>query len=293
MFTHLFLALLLASPLFAEKMPSSESTLDTASEKGVEVGLNDAEKQPDRSPWFKGKFREFKDRTLELLKDRVSLGFRVEEVKLQNNRDHYIGSINRLEECQNYDPRLFMDVTLLRYWNIDWNAEITWTQLSLKTITTDGHTDGTLKLLGPVMTLNASYPNNTRFTPYGGLGAVYFCSTDVSEGWWHYGFDPRREGGNAQVEAAYQRWRAQGSPEWPNGGYTRTFKLDRTWGPVYDLGLNVKLYKDFEADLMARYTHAVIDNTYVLAFYDAPSGIRYSQWNVSNTTYTLGLKYVF
>ena len=253
--------------------------------------------QPETSHWYKGKFREFKDQSYEILsflKGRIAIGTRSEYFKLKTEKDDFIGSINYLKADQDYNPnRVFLDVTFADYLGIKFDFELTWTKLEMGTITTYGNdqNDGNLQLQGPVFIINGHYQNSSRFTPYAGIGAVYFNNTDVSEGWWHYGFTPPEGGDWRDAENEYQAWRRSGSPAWPNGGFTRTFKLDKTWGYILNAGCTINIYKSWNADINIRYTDAVVDNTYYLSFYGHPVDIRYSEFDVSNYTIGIGIKY--
>ena len=249
-----------------------------------------------QAPWFKGRFKEFGERATNILGDKVAIGTRVEYFKLKTEKDDFIGSIDKLDARQNYDPtRLFLDVTLTRLWNMDFFLEASWTRIAMGTITTYNYNqnDGTLELSGPLLCLNASYSNDSRFTPYGGIGAVYFNDTSVSKGWWHYGFSPDENGDWRPADREYAYWRANGSPSWPNGGFTRTFELDKAWGWLVNLGCTVELIEHLHGDFNLRYTEVTVDNTYTMAFYGDPVDIRYSEFDVSHYTTSIGLKYQF
>ena len=220
----------------------------------------------------------------------------MEYFKIKTEKDDFIGSIDKLDAKQNYDPtRLFLDINLARHWNMDFILEASWTRIAMGTVTTYNYNqnDGTLELSGPLFCLNASYASESRFTPYGGIGAVYFNHTSVSEGWWHYGFPPDENDDWRPADREYAAWRASGSPAWPNGGFTQTFELDKTWGWLVNLGCTVELIPNLHADLNLRYTEVTVDNTYTMAFYGEPVDVRYSEFDVSHYTASLGLKYQF
>ncbi|EKD27782.1 MAG: hypothetical protein ACD_79C00581G0001, partial [uncultured bacterium] len=144
---------------------------------------------------------------------------------------------------------------------------------------------------GPLFTLNTRYLNNSRFIPYGGVGMVWFNRTHVTKGWWHYGFNYDEDWHTADAE--YYNWKQNGESSWPNGGFTRTFELDETMGWVVNFGCSINLFKNLDADVYWSYTDAVTDLTYDLSFYGNPVDTRYDEFDVSNYTYGVGLRYKF
>ena len=60
-----------------------------------------------------------------------------------------------------------------------------------------------------------------------------------------------------------------------------------------NLGCAVELIPNLHADLNLRYTEVTVDNTYTMAFYGEPVDVRYSEFDVSHYTASLGLKYQF
>ncbi len=100
--------------------------------------------------------------------ERVEIGTRIEHFQLRNDSSSsFIGSVDTLEEKQNYDPtRFFVDVYLGEYsyneYDIDYGIELTWTQMEVATVTSsDGHNDSTLELSGPVLSFYGKYRNNS------------------------------------------------------------------------------------------------------------------------------------
>lgn len=293
-FISFFLILFLfIDPAFSED--SAEASEATNAGIPAETPSLSSSSGSGDAPWFKGRFKEFREKAADILEDRVALGTRMEYFKIKTEKDDFIGSINKLDAKQNYDPtRVFLDMTLARHWNMDFFLEASWTKIAMGTVTRENfdQNDGTLELSGPLFCLNASYSNDSRFTPYGGIGAVYFNHTSVSKGWWHYGFAPEN-GDWRPADREYANWRADGSPSWPNGGFTRTFELDKAWGWLVNAGCSVELIDNLHADINFRYTEVTVDNTYTMAFYGDPVDIRYSEFDVSHYTASLGLKYQF
>jgi hypothetical protein len=218
----------------------------------------------------------------------LELGTRSTYFKIIDYNDSFVGSVDSLDSVQNYDPtRVFLDWV---FWNgekISLGTEITWDRVAARTITSStGRTDGTLFASGPIWTLFARYKNESRFTPYAGLGAAFYNRTRVSKGSWHYGFS----GDDVQ---GYLAWRQAGSPSWPNDGYNRTFNLDDAAGFVATFGCAIKIGGHWEADLYGRYTNVVLDNEYTLSYYGDVFRSESYEFDISNMAYGVGIKYVF
>jgi len=228
---------------------------------------------------------------------RVEIGTRIEYFKLKKDTSSsFIGSVDRLEEEQDYDPtRVFVDINLGEYayneYNIDYGVEFTWTRMEVETVTSsDGHKDSSLVLSGPVFSFYGKYKNNSKFTPYAGIGLVYFNHVRTKKGWWHYGF-PLIEG--EADDLRYNEWRANGSPSWPNGGYTRTFELDKSWGWLLSFGSDFSITSAISADFYFRYTSVDVDNKFSLAHHGTVDRIENNTFPLSSYVLGIGVKYKF
>jgi opacity protein-like surface antigen len=185
----------------------------------------------------------------------------------------------------------------------DWNLlfaviegmgiEITWDELRGKTWTslseedTRAYTDGTIVAEGMMLSIVFNIENSTPVTPYFGFGTADYSDLSVTKGWWHYGF------GGSNPEEAYQEWRDAGSPKDPNNGYRRTFNVDSSKGSFWYVGARLEVYENWSLDLFYRETEVEFDNTYTLSIGDSILSSRNSKWDLSNTTYGIGIKYSF
>jgi opacity protein-like surface antigen len=205
----------------------------------------------------------------------------------------FLGTIDKLDAKQNYDPtRIFAAWKGGTVERFPWGVELTWERLAVNTITSStGQNDGTLELSGPVLTVFARWPTPSRFTPFAGVGAVYFNRTHVTKGWWHHGFYDAEDWREADRE--YYWWRATGAEPWPNEGVTRTFDLEESWGWVFTAGCAAALIPNLEAELYFRYTGVDVDNTYSLAFYGVPVDVRHNTFDLSNYAWGVGARYRF
>jgi len=229
--------------------------------------------------------------------ENVEIGTRIEHFQLKkDSSSSFIGSVDTLEEEQDYNPtRILVDIYLGEYsyneYDIDYGIELTWTKMEVATVTSsDGHNDSTLELSGPVLSFYGKYKNNSKFTPYAGIGLVYFNHVWTKKGWWHYGF-PMVEG--EPVDQRYNDWRASGSPSWPNGGYTRTFELEESWGWLLSLGSTFSFSQNIAADFYFRYTSVDVDNTYSLAHYGEVDREEKNTFPLSSFLFGVGVRYKF
>ncbi len=100
----------------------------------------------------------------------------------------FLGTIYALDEKQSVAP-IYPHVTwfFLNYVGI----ELAYDHVEAETVATSGYdmndkTDGSLKLSGPVVSLVARYPNETKFTPWIGIGKFFSsASFSPSPDWTH------------------------------------------------------------------------------------------------------------
>lgn len=222
----------------------------------------------------------------------LEIGTRIIGFTLSDDSQDYVGSVDLLEEKQNYDPtRIFLDWYFKSFETFDVGMELTWDRLALKTVTThDGHTDGTLFMSGPILSVMARFNQFKAWKPYIGAGAFFVTRTHVSKGWWHYGFNGET---SAEADAKYNEWRDNGSPSWPNQGYTRQFELDETTGFVWIMGTEHALNDRVSLDIYLRYMNLTVDNTFTLNSYGNTFRTQYTEWDVDNLAYGIGIKYRF
>lgn len=172
----------------------------------------------------------------------------------------FYGSINELDGKQDYLPlKIFVDYKFNRYFG----AELTWDQFRADTITqNDGHTDGSINLIGPIASLFARCPTDTRFTPYVGGGIAYFFADFEENSVWH---DP------------------------PGRGEIQTMDLNNEWAWLFYGGCNINISGPWSADMIVRYTKVETDGIHW-----NNGGIGgYPSFPMSNVSAGIGLRYSF
>jgi len=171
----------------------------------------------------------------------------------------FLGSIDRLVEEQSYVPLPVLRVYPVRWLGLEAGLE----QLQVETRTFyDDHTDGTFRLLGPSVLLVGRWPNASRFTPFAAGGVVIYWAEFEMEGAWHHGFNSY---------AAYDEWRADGAPPYPNAGYERNIVADDlAVAYLVQAGVQVRLTRHWWLEGGARYVWLDLDAHYWLSFYGVP-----------------------
>ncbi len=226
----------------------------------------------------------------------LEIGTRITAYTLMKPRHNYfLGSINRLDALQDLWPyKVFCAVQLNPWLGI----EATWDKVAAKTVTDfDRHTDGIIRAAGPILTLQASYPNSTIFTPFAGLGVAWLFPKFDADPVWHNGFGRLYSAKDlpwSQAVAEYEAWVAAGSPEWPNDGYQRKMDLSGGLGFTALAGCNVQIADNFSAELMLRYMYLDVDvEYYTLRYGQLDRHHDSTSFPLSHLSVGLGLRYRF
>lgn len=183
----------------------------------------------------------------------------LDDVQGRPNQDSFIGSINRLEVNQNYLPvHPYVQITT-RTGPVDVGMGLAYGHLDVAT-RDDGGGDGDVEMDGWMPYLLAAWPNETRFTPFAELGAVFYRNR----------FDP--------------------ISSWSEGGL-REFDLDDSHSVYFGAGCDVQLTRNLFGNLYLRYVDVDVDGYYLYN-----DGVRYPK----SFTFTLehlacggGLTYAF
>ena len=175
----------------------------------------------------------------------------------------FYGSINQLNSVQNYWPfKPFVDYKFCPYGGV----ELAWDYCSVRTITRgDGHTDGDLNIMGPMLSVFVRYPNTTDLTPYAGAGVAYYRVDFNEDADWH---------------------NPPGRPE------ILTMDFDHTYGLFGYGGVIWKFADNWTADLYLRYTKVDAEGTH----WEGPYGTSYGgspSFPLSNVAAGLGVRYSF
>lgn len=178
----------------------------------------------------------------------------------------FYGSINQLNPVQNNWPlKPFMAYKFCPHTGL----ELAWDSFSARTITrSDGHTDGDLNLMGPMLSYFIRYPNATGLTPYAGVGVVYYHVDFDEDASWHY----------------------------PRGSFTQLMDFDHTYGLLGYGGLMWKFAEQWSAELYIRYTKVDAEGVHWQGFNDGGNPLSPSgdvSFPLSNIAAGLGVRYSF
>jgi len=129
------------------------------------------------------------------------------------------------------------------------------------TDTDDNHSDGTVKVSGPVASLVGRLPLDTvtglfsssepvnkwasRVVPFVGIGRTFFDESLNAAPWWARGY------------SSPERYEAAGSPDHNNHGYFRSFKMREQQADILLVGASILLGKSLS--LNATWTQADLD----------------------------------
>jgi len=131
----------------------------------------------------------FAETVKDVLVNKVEVGTRVTMFELKDKSrpmsNRYLGSINKLDEDQDYTPIK----AFLKYWPVDWaGVGVSYDKIRAETITDKPgearYSDGTFQIEGPIYSLTLAMPNKTAVTPYVELGWMNLSgSFEAASGW--------------------------------------------------------------------------------------------------------------
>jgi outer membrane protein W len=209
-----------------------------------------------------------------------SVGTRLTYVSLkQANKDFFLGHLNHMEVDQDLAPyKVFADWFFLPYLGV----ELTWDKMRAKVFNEpdpDGTrtSDGAWVISGPIATVVARYPNDSKFTPAVGVGAAFMSETFEHAGWWHWGY------------SSVQQYEAAGSPAAPYKGGTRTLDPKDSVGFVVTADCDYRFNDHWAADVYGRYMSISADTHWTNRGEDKGN----TSVPLDNYVLGLGVKYVF
>jgi hypothetical protein len=223
-------------------------------------------------------------------------GFRITHFELTEDSRHtyrddgvfkegFLGSIDRLEENQNYFPSPYARLRLHEFFF----AELGWERFGATTRTYwDNHSDGDIKAKGPSFQLLAFMPTSMNSTPYLGMGFALLNASFSNDGVWHYGF-------NSANDHLYDDWVEAGRDPWVNGGYRRNIEVDNTTAFLLSLGCSSELREHLHADLLVRKMWANLNAKYYLSWYgtDRRDDRGSYDFPLDSLSIQLGIRYTF
>ncbi len=255
-----------------------------------------------RDPTFWGKALGVVTTVNHYIENYVEIGFRSTHFTLVDNKKGtaedgrgFLGSINELEEEQDYSPYPYFRVfPIPRFHYI--GVEIGYDRVRAITRkwtdpppggSEDEDIDVSIDLRGPSFQLVARYHNWKWLVPYISAGYVFYRADFEHEEWWHMGF-------GSYLDPEYIAWVRSGRQGDPNGGYRRTIEVEDTTGTIVAGGLSARLWKGVQIEADVRYIPADVDASYTQSWPRAvrPQGDDY-KFPMSTWGYRIGLKYLF
>lgn len=198
----------------------------------------------------------------------------------RNGNDSFLGSIDEFDPEQDYAP-----VKIFAQWNFGKYVfvEATWDHIEDEALSDhgSGDSDGDIWMSGPVLTLNARLLNESRFTPYAGVGlAIWDAGFDHAD-WHHYGFDSIAD------------WKAVGEPQQPRNGKSRDIDLENAVGFVAAVGLDIELTAHWHLDLLCRYVDIETDYQFTVQFGEKVENRVKGTFPMEHFAAGAGIAYVF
>ena len=195
----------------------------------------------------------------ETLADHLQIGTRVTAFRLTDSRQAY-GTIYKVEEDQNLAP-----LKVFAGWRFtpSLEVEMSWDSLKAKTKTTpsDG-SDGSFVMEGFVISAAGRYPNDTRLTPYGGLGMALLSGSFDADGTWSN-----------------------------RDGHTQAFTVDDSVGYTIHAGCEARLPGRWSADFLMRYMKVEIDFRHSISVEPRPRDS--VTFVMDNLVIGMGIRYAF
>ncbi len=197
------------------------------------------------------------------LEDKVSIGARITHRTLtDSDSGHegglrgsgtYLGTIWAIDEVQNYMPHIFVDYSV----NERWSIELAYDYIEGETLATSiqepqtgTKSDGNVSLSGFTISLLGRYPNQTKFTPYGGIGIGYYRGDFEETAHWGLGY---------YSEEHYIR---EGSTGLPYEGRTKSMSVENSFAFLVTLGTRYALPYNCYLDASVQYVKVEADVNY-------------------------------
>ncbi|MBL7077176.1 MAG: hypothetical protein ISS31_06880 [Kiritimatiellae bacterium] len=176
--------------------------------------------------------------------------------------NHFLGSLDELIEKQNYVPLPFVNIRFGKYWALGLGYEEMRARTWSRPDSVDGeigHSDGTIEVSGPWISIQCYYPNRSRYTPFAEAGLLLY---------------------NAHFDHL-DAWRnARGDVN------SHILDIDDENGYRLGLGCDITLTEDWSLVVTVERTYLEVDATYYL-YGDVADEVVFP---LDNTRYGIGVK---
>lgn len=228
------------------------------------------------------------------LADRLTIGLGVRVARFTDNHrpadreggKTFVGYVNELD-LENET----LLVPVVTYWTARYlRLSATWETLKGRTYNYDpynpdgphAHSDGRLKLDGPVFMVEGLWPmmDDTLF-PHAGAGLFVGMGEFREDDFWHYGY------------GSQESYEAYGKPKKTRLNYKREIHSDDAIGWLVSAGVAWRPFKHFQADLEVRQMWVEPDCEYGYMYKSGWDPHRKGEFTFDNLTWTLSAAYVF
>ncbi|MDD3605354.1 MAG: hypothetical protein PHD86_09240 [Kiritimatiellae bacterium] len=253
------------------------------------------EKSDRRLMWWEGGSSPSSDEMLEsasaawtavsdFLDGHLDIGVRMTKHELESSsrppENAFLGNITKLDGDEDYNMNLFFDVMFIKYVGIEYTSY----ELSADTYNWNtGTSDGSMEISGPIWSIIGRFPNQTRFTPYAGIGKASVDASFSNDRWWNLGYPTE----------AY--WLDAGSPSTGYRNIRREITVDGDDQNVMFFGCAIRITDWLSADIYYRTMDITLDAHYhrTGAYEQDDAQDLDGEFTLDHTTLGFGLKYVF
>lgn len=195
----------------------------------------------------------------------------------------FLGTIYALDAVQDPLPKYFY----LRYLFSKYlGFELAYDSVTAETVATSiGYSgtksDGDVSVFGPTVSLVASIPNKTRFTPYASFGLGFYSGDFDESNHWGLGYsDP----------SVYEEL---GSPTTAYNGKTREMEIDSEVGLTFGFGCTSYITDHWLVDVSMQYTSVDVDATFYSYLDGVVQAEQTGHFPLDNVFFRLGVAYTF
>lgn len=256
----IFSALVCSAPLTAWSEPSSDIVVPTQDQK---ASTEDTSSKTPSDNVLAGKLQIGTRSVLRVLTDEDS-GM----IGGTQGSGTFLGTIYALDEEQNYAPlKPFVTFYFAKYIGI----ELAYDEIEALTLATNYgdvtsiKTDGPVSLSGPTLSLLGRIPNESAFTPYGGIGIGFFSGDFDEDSAWEGSADSR----------------------------FRQMDVDNATALLLTIGTTYAFTPNWLVDLSVQYVSADADATFLGYTYGVLDTQDPGSFPMDNIAFRLGLIYAF
>ena len=220
----------------------------------------------------------------DFLDGHLDIGVRMTKHELESSsrppENAFLGNITKLDGDEDYNMNLFFNVMFIKYVGIEYTSY----KLSADTYNWNtGTSDGSMEICGPIWSIIGRFPNQTRFTPYAGIGKASVDASFSNDQWWNLGYPTE------------DYWIDAGRPSTGYRNIRREITVDGDDQNVMFFGCAIRITDWLSADIYYRTMDLTLDAHYhrTGAYEQDDAQDLDGEFTLDHTTLGFGLKYVF